>query len=168
VSYALDAGVLLYASDASSRYHERAWAFLRSCSADPDLLYLFWTVILGYLRIATHPSIFERPLSADEAMRKIERLLALPQVRAIGEQDGFWPEYRRVADLLVVSGNLVSDAHLAGLMRQHGVHTIWTHDRDFLKFDRKNVRDPDFPRFGPLKTVPAMCTHLREARSLQA
>jgi predicted nucleic acid-binding protein len=50
--------------------------------------------------------------------------------------------YRRVTEPLVVSGNLVPDAHLAALMRQHGVARIWTHDRDFMKFDRIEVRDP--------------------------
>jgi predicted nucleic acid-binding protein len=28
------------------------------------------------------------------------------------------------------------------LMRQHGVSTIWSHDRDFLKFRGIKVQDP--------------------------
>jgi predicted nucleic acid-binding protein len=27
-------------------------------------------------------------------------------------------------------------------MRQNGVVTLWTHDRDFRKFDRVRIRDP--------------------------
>lgn len=27
-------------------------------------------------------------------------------------------------------------------MHQHGISTIWTHDRDFRKFDGITVRDP--------------------------
>jgi predicted nucleic acid-binding protein len=27
-------------------------------------------------------------------------------------------------------------------MQEHGVSTIWTHDRDFRKFDGITVRDP--------------------------
>ena len=34
------------------------------------------------------------------------------------------------------------DAHLVGLMRQHGVGTIWTRDRDFRRFSGIKVRDP--------------------------
>jgi predicted nucleic acid-binding protein len=41
-----------------------------------------------------------------------------------------------------VRGNLVPDAHLVALMRQHGVSTIWSHDRDFLKFPGIKVQDP--------------------------
>jgi uncharacterized protein len=60
----------------------------------------------------------------------------------VGEADGFWSVFRQVADPLPVRGNLVTDAHLVALMRQHGVREIWTHDRDFRKFDGIVVRDP--------------------------
>ena len=63
-------------------------------------------------------------------------------IRAVGECDGFWPLYRRVADPMPVRGNLVTNAHIVTLMHQHGVREIWTNDRDFRKFDGIIVRDP--------------------------
>ena len=39
-------------------------------------------------------------------------------------------------------GNDVPDAHLAALMRQHGVRVIYTRDRDFRRFDGIDARDP--------------------------
>ena len=50
--------------------------------------------------------------------------------------------YRATESDLTVRGNLVPDAHLVALMRQNGVVTIWSHDRDFRKFDQIKVRDP--------------------------
>ena len=97
---------------------------------------------MGYLRIATHPAIFNQPLLPDEAARNVDALLALPQVRTIGEADGFWQEYRALAAELPLRGNLVPDAHLAALLRQHGVKTLYTRDRDFRKFSGLNLRDP--------------------------
>ena len=41
-----------------------------------------------------------------------------------------------------VRGNLVPDAHLAGLLRQHGVGTLYTADADFRRFDFLRVRNP--------------------------
>jgi len=41
-----------------------------------------------------------------------------------------------------VRGNLVPDAHLAAVLRQHGVVTLYTHDRDFRKFDFLRAIDP--------------------------
>ena len=39
-------------------------------------------------------------------------------------------------------GNLVPDAHLAALLKQHGVRTLFTRDADFRKFRFLDVRDP--------------------------
>ncbi len=142
MSYALDANLLLYASDTASPFHDRAVAFLRRCAEGPELLYLPWPVVMAYLRIATHPAIFDRALSPELAVGNIEGLLALPHVRAVGELDGFWPVYRRATVALVVRGNLVGDAHLVALLLQHGVTTLWTHDRDFRRFEGIRTRDP--------------------------
>lgn len=142
MSYAIDANLLLYASDTSSRFHERAVAFLRGCAEGPELLYLPWPIVMAYLRIATHPAIFEHPLSPEEAAGNIEGLLVHPQVRPLGEIDGFWQVYRRTTGGLVVRGNLVPDAHVAALLLQHGVTNLWTHDRDFRRFEGLRVHDP--------------------------
>ena len=36
----------------------------------------------------------------------------------------------------------VTDGHLVSLMRQHGVGTIYTRDRDFRRFDGIRAEDP--------------------------
>ena len=138
----LDTNVLVYASDESSSFHERAIGLLEKLAAGPDLVYLFWPVALGYLRISTHPAIFQKPISAAEAMANVDDLVSRPHVRTGGEVEGFWDTYREVTSGPPVRGNLVPDAHLVVLMRQHGVSTIWSHDRDFLKFRGIKVRDP--------------------------
>lgn len=142
MSLTLDVNVLLYASDASSPRHARAREVVEAVGAGPELAYLFWPTIMAYLRIATHPAIFERPLPAAEAIENIEALLSRPHVRAPGEQPEFWRRYRAVAADAMPTGNLVSDAHLVALMLDHEVRTIWTHDRDFRRFKGIEARDP--------------------------
>ena len=102
---------------------------------------LAWLTVMSYMRIATHPSIFGQPLSHDEAASNVEALLALPHLRMLGEVEGFWPGYRRSAEEVHARGNLVPDAHLAAVLRQHGVRTLYTHDRDFRRFTFLDVRD---------------------------
>jgi hypothetical protein len=97
---------------------------------------------MSFLRIATHPRIFSAPLSPDEALVNISSLLALPHVRAVSELEGFVDVYKHVAGEVLVRGNLVPDAHLATIMFQHGVRTLYSHDRDFRKFLSIDVRDP--------------------------
>jgi toxin-antitoxin system PIN domain toxin len=100
---------------------------------------------MGYLRIATHRAIFAAPLSPDEAMQNVQALLGLPHVRTLGEDEGFWDVYRDVARAFPVRGNTVSDAHLAALLRQHGVTTLYTNDADFKRFDFLTVINPFDP-----------------------
>jgi hypothetical protein len=97
---------------------------------------------MSFLRIATHPRIFSIPLSPDEALMNISALLALPHARAVSELEGFVDVYKHVAGDIPVRGNLVPDAHLAAILFQHGVRTLYSHDRDFRKFPSIDVRDP--------------------------
>jgi toxin-antitoxin system PIN domain toxin len=97
---------------------------------------------MRYLRIATHAAIFARPLSPQEAMDNVAGLLARPHARVLSEEDGFWEVYREVAGTVGPRGNLVPDAHLAALLRQHGIVTLYTHDRDFRRFDFLRTVDP--------------------------
>jgi toxin-antitoxin system PIN domain toxin len=141
MSSTVDANVLIYASNASDPLHERAIDLVQRLAAGPELVYLFWPTLMGYLRIVTHPAILPRPLAPLEAMRNVEALLDRPHVRAPGELDGFWPTFRATAGKRP-RGNDVPDAHLTALMRQHGVRLIYTRDRDFRRFDGIDARDP--------------------------
>lgn len=142
MSSTLDANLLLYASDRGSPFHERARRLVGELAGGPDIVYLFWPTLMAYLRIATHPAVFARPLTPEEATSNVGSLLALPHVQSPGEQDRFWDVYRGVAADVDARGNLVTDAHLVSLMIENGVRTIWTHDRDYRKFRGIEVRDP--------------------------
>jgi hypothetical protein len=142
VSYALDVNVLLYASDESSPHHRRARAFLDECSVGFEVMCFGWSTLMAYLRIATHPRVFGRPLPPRTAMMNVEALLAVPVVRVLAEEEGFWSYYRRVTDPVLARGNLVPDAHLAALLLQHDVRVLYTNDRDFRKFDFLESRNP--------------------------
>lgn len=138
----VDANLLLYASDTSSPYHVAAKIFLAQRAAGPDLFYLFWPTIMAYLRIATHPAIFEDPLDPEIASANVEGLLELPHVRTGSETERFWEIWRSTTRGVLVRGNLVPDAHLVTLMREHGVGIIFSRDRDLRKFDGIRVKDP--------------------------
>lgn len=142
MSVTIDAKVLLYASDAHSPRHGTARDLLERLAAGPGLVYVFWPVAMAYLRIATHPRIFAKPLEPDVARANLGGLLDRPHVRCPGEGSGFWKVYEDTVDHDVIRGNLVPDAHIAALMRQHGVGTIWTADRDFRRFAEVVSRDP--------------------------
>jgi uncharacterized protein len=141
LSATLDTNILVYASNEDDPAHDTARLLLERLAAGPDLLYLFWPTLLGYVRIVTHPGIMRRPLPPTDALRNVSALLALPHVRSPGEAEGFWDTFRATAGERV-RGNEVPDAHVATLMRQHGVRVIYTRDRGFRRFDGVQPQDP--------------------------
>lgn len=141
MSFAIDVNTLVYASNEADPAHLPARKLIERLVAGPELVYLFWPVVFGYLRIVTHPAILPRPLPPASAISNIDGLLARPHFRSPGEQEGFWDLYRATAERSA-RGNDVPDAHLAALMRQHGVRAIYTRDRAFRRFDGIEPRDP--------------------------
>jgi toxin-antitoxin system PIN domain toxin len=142
VTFAADANLLVHASNTGCAEYARASRFLARCADGPELLCLTWATITAYLRSSTHPAVFRRPLAPAEAAANIEGLLALPHVRVLVEDERFWAGYRDTASAHNARGNGVPDAHLAALLRHHGVETLYTRDRDFLRFWFLNVIDP--------------------------
>jgi predicted nucleic acid-binding protein len=92
--------------------------------------------------MATHPRIFTHPFSPTEALNNIKKLLGLPQVRTLSEGEGFLTFYEEITCAVPVRGNLVPDAHLAALLRQNEVNTLYTTDTDFRKFAWLTVKNP--------------------------
>jgi toxin-antitoxin system PIN domain toxin len=142
MSYSIDANLLLFAANSEAPEHEPALAFLKARTDDPDLLCMTWPALMAFQRIATHPSIFTTPLTPDQAWGNIQALLDLPRTRVITEGPDFPDVYARISATETIRGNLVPDAHIAAILRQHGVHRIYTADSDFKKFDFLEVRNP--------------------------
>ena len=144
MSYSIDANVLLYAANRAAPENAAATAFLTQTVTRPDILVLAWVTVAAFLRIATHPRIFPSPLTPSQAEDSIERLLAVPHVRLVAEQDAFWTGYRS-ASSPSNRGNSVPDTFLAAILRQHGVKTLYTRDAAFRRFAFLDIRDPFVP-----------------------
>ncbi len=142
MSFGIDVNILLYASDDTCEHHEKASAFMRHCAAGPEVFCIAWLTAMSYLRMATHSRIFMHPLTPAVALGNIEALLSLPHCRAIGEEAAHLAVYRDITKSAPARANAVPDAHLAAVLRQHGVVTLYTHDQDFRRFSFLTVKDP--------------------------
>lgn len=140
MSVTVDTNVLVSADNEADPVHSHARDLLNRLAAGPEVVYLFWPALMGYLRIVTHPGILPSPMSPRAAAHNVEQLLRLPHLRVPGEMAGFWAHYQAVAGDRT-RGNDVPDSHLAALMRQHEVRVIYTRDRDFRRFDGIEARD---------------------------
>jgi hypothetical protein len=63
----VDANLLLYAYHPRAEQHEESRAWLEAVLSGPNLVRFFWLTLWAFLRIATNPRVFERPLSIHSA-----------------------------------------------------------------------------------------------------
>jgi predicted nucleic acid-binding protein len=82
----LDANPLLYAVHNQSAQHEAAVEWLTAQLNGSRRVGLPWQTLAGFLRIATHPRAFERPLPAATAWERVTDWLSAPVA---------WCSYRR-------------------------------------------------------------------------
>jgi toxin-antitoxin system PIN domain toxin len=137
----VDANVLLYAYHPRAEQHRRCRAWVEAAFSGPVPVRLPWATITAFLRISTHPRVFEFPLTMAEAEAVVGAWLAAPAVEAIGPGDRYWSILRELLIVAQVSGALVTDAALAALALEHGA-TLCTTDRDFARFPQVRVVSP--------------------------
>jgi hypothetical protein len=129
----VDLNVLLYAVNADAEQHERVRTWWEKAINDEDPVGLAWVVLLGFLRLATNPLVFPRPLAPESAAAKIDTWLALDNVRLVREKDDHWTTLRRLLGEAGTAGNLTTDAHLAALALNHEAVLV-SCDTDFARF----------------------------------
>ena len=136
-----DVNLLLYAIDGEAKSHESARAWLEEALSGTEEVGFAWTVLLGFARLSTNPSIYEQPLSADESLDLIDGWLAQPVATVVEPTHRHAAILRELLQPLGVGGNLVGDAHLAALAIEHGAE-LYSRDNDFARFDGVRWIDP--------------------------
>jgi toxin-antitoxin system PIN domain toxin len=129
----IDANLLLYAYHPRAERHEKSRAWLDAALSGPELVRFAWLTLWAFLRIATAPRVFERPLSASEAGTAISSWLAQPTAGIVEPGERHWELLRGLVREGQASGPLVMDAVLAAIAIEHGA-TLCTTDRDFARF----------------------------------
>ena len=77
----IDANLLVYASVASMAQSAAARAWLDARLNEPAPVGLPWPSLLGFLRVATNPRVFDRPALIESAWAQVESWLSCPNVR---------------------------------------------------------------------------------------
>lgn len=137
----LDANLLLYAVDSSSRFYTPAAAWLEETLNGDVAVGLPWQTIGAFVRIVTHPRIAAHPLGALEAWNHVERWLAASPVWVPPATAATARIFGELTARIGVTGNLVPDAQLAALALEHGVELL-SADGDFARFPGLRWRNP--------------------------
>ena len=130
----VDLNVLLYAVNRDAEHHAQARRWWETAVNGDETIGLPWVVLLGFLRIATNPRIFEAPLSAADAMAKIDSWLERPTVKAVAEKPDHLTILRSLLGASGTAGNLTTDAHLAAIAISRDAILV-SFDNDFGRFE---------------------------------
>ena len=139
---ALDTNILVHAQREELAHHHAARDLVRQLAEGDDPWALPWPCVYEFLRVITHPRIFDPPTDLDIALENLDSLLSSPALVLLGEGTAHRTHLRRMVQPEQTAGNLVHDAHIAALAVEHGVREFWTLDKDFARFPELRTRNP--------------------------
>ena len=136
-----DVGVLVHAYREDAPDHERYLAWLEDVAASEAPFGLADSVLSGFLRVVTHPRVFDPPSPIHHALRFVQELRARPNATSIAPGARHWGIFTGLCRDAGAKGDLVAHAALAALAIESGSEWITT-DRDFARFPGLRWRHP--------------------------
>ena len=136
-----DVNVLIYAFRSDSDRHADYKDWLETEINGPAAFGISPQVLCSFLRICTHPRIFVRPSSLDNAFMFCRALLEHPNATTLAPGQRHWSIFETLCRDSRSTGNLLQDAWFAALAIESGCEWITT-DRDFARFEGLRWRQP--------------------------
>ncbi len=131
---AVDTNVLVYAHRAELVKHEAAKSRLVEL-AEGSAAWAIPVFCIGeFLRLISHPRLFDPPFSPSDACRALERILDSPSLQILCPGSGYPALLSQAVQESDASGNLVFDAQIVAVCREAGARALLTEDRDFARF----------------------------------
>ena len=136
-----DVNILVYAHRHDMRDH-RAYRDWLEAQVNAEAAFgLSDLVVSGFIRVVTHPRVFQTPTSLDDALAFALQLRSQPNRISVAPGDRHWEIFSKLCASSGAKGNLVPDAYFAALAIEHGCEWI-TADRDYSRFQGLNWRHP--------------------------
>ena len=141
--FVLDTNVLVHAADEHSPFHGRCAELVESARSQSTAWFTTWGICYEFLRVVTHPRALRSPWSLLEAWGFLEALFESPGLSLLTVTGRHQAVASQVfQEIPHLAGNILHDAHTAILMREYGIHRIYTRDMDFHRFPFLEPVDP--------------------------
>jgi toxin-antitoxin system PIN domain toxin len=131
---AVDTNILIYAHRRESAHHHAALEKITAIAESDAPWALPVFCLAEFVRVVTHLRVFDPPSSLSEALDFIAELMKSPSLRLLNPTAAFPRAFNEACVAGKVRGNLVFDAQIAAVCREHGIDELLTADRDFARF----------------------------------
>ena len=129
----VDVNLLVYAYDETSPHHLPARDWLQQRLSGTETFAFAWLGLLAFVRLTTNPRVFANPLTAGEALDRVDAWLSQPCVTVLHPGQRHATLLRELLERAGTAGNITTDAHLAALAIEHGAE-LCSVDADFSRF----------------------------------
>jgi toxin-antitoxin system PIN domain toxin len=136
-----DVNVLVYAHREDTPDHAAYRAWLESVINGEQAYGMCDLVLSGFVRVVTHPRIFDQPSGLDQALAFVADVRNQPNCVHVRPGPRHWSIFEHLCRTANVKGNLVPDAYLAALAIESGSEWITT-DRDYSRFPELSWQHP--------------------------
>jgi toxin-antitoxin system PIN domain toxin len=136
-----DVNLLIHAHNSQAPHHEVARAWWSDLLTRGSTVGMPWAVMFGFVRLVTHPRVLQMPLSAAEALDRVDAWLACPGVLILDPGPRHLKICRDLFEALGVAASLTTDVHLAALAIENQAE-LHSNDGDFRRFPGLRWVDP--------------------------
>jgi hypothetical protein len=140
----MDVNVLVYAHREDTPDHSVFRTWLEDLINSPAAFGISDLVLSGFVRVVTHPRVFDPPSTLESALDFVEEIRSSPNCIVLAPGPRHWEIFADLCRAVGAKGNLVPDAYLAALALETGSTWVTT-DRDYSRF-------PGLRRQHPLQT----------------
>jgi len=137
----VDVNVLVYAHRQDAPGHKEYRRWWQECAASDEAFAVADLVLAGFLRVVTHPRVFDPPTPLEVALRFVDEVRKRPNYVEARPGPRHWELFTKLCRAANARGNLVPDAYLAALAIESGSEWITT-DRGYARFPGLRWRHP--------------------------
>ena len=136
-----DVNLLVYAHNRAAKGHAEARAWWEDLIEREQPVGLAWAVMLGFVRLVTHPAVLVAPLAPVDALTYVRGWLDRSNVRIVEPGPRHLDLLDEIFRATGVAGSLTTDTHLAALAIEHQAE-LHSNDADFARFPGLRWRNP--------------------------
>ena len=139
--YLMDVNIFVYAyrTDVTDHLNYKKW--LESVINSDDFYGVSELALSGFLRVVTHPKVFNKPASITDAIAFVRQIREKSNAVVISPKERHWSIFEGLILSTQSKGNLIPDAYHAALAIEGGCEWVTT-DKGFKRFKGLTVRHP--------------------------